>query len=138
MTVPREGLVVRHCPAEGRYRAVVLRAAVAHEVREAVNRHFRTVLFAILEEQLLARQLRFAVVALAIATNKCCLNGRGEHDGSFVIMLFQCFQQRRGKAEVSLHKLLVVLGAVHPCKVEYKVAIRAVDVQLLRRAVEVI
>lgn len=136
--VDHEGLVVRHRPAEGRYGRVVLGAAVTHEVREAVDCHLHAVLFAILEEQLLARQLALAVVALTIPPDERRLNGGGEHDRSLVPVLFERVQQRGGEAEVALHELLVVLWTVHAREVEHEVAVRAVGVQLLRGAVEVV
>ena len=131
--VDRERLVVRHRPAEGRYRAVVLRPAVPHEVREAVDRHLHAVLLAVAEEQLLARQLGSAVVALTVAPDERRLNRRGQHDGRLIVVLLERVQQRGGKAKVALHELLVVLRAIHASEVEHKVAVRAVGVQLLRR-----
>ena len=136
--VDREGLVVRHRPAEGGHGRIVLRAAVTHEVREAVDCHFHSVLFAILEEQLFPRQFRFAIVALTIPPDERRLNGRGEHDGRFVPVLLQRVQQRESETKVALHELLVVLRTVHAREVEHEVAVRAVGVQLLRGAVEVV
>ena len=53
-------------------------------------------------------------------------------------MLLECIQQCGSKAKIALHKLFVILWAVHPCEVEYKVAVGAVGVQLLRCVVDVV
>ena len=136
--VDRKRLVIRDCPAEGRYGGIILRAAVPHEIREAVDRHLHAVLFAILEEQFFPRQLALAVVALAIPSDERGLNGRGQHDGRFVSVLLERVQQCGGEAEVAPHELLVVLGAVYAREVEHEVAVRAPGIQLLRGAVEVV
>ena len=73
--VDREGLVVRHRPAEGGHGRIVLRTAVPHEIREAVDRHLHAILFAILEEQFFPRQLALAVVTLTIPPDERRLNG---------------------------------------------------------------
>ena len=72
--VDGERLVVGHCPAEGGYSGIVLRAAMPHEVREAVDRHLHAVLFPIAKEQLLPRQLGFAIVALVVTPDERRLN----------------------------------------------------------------
>ena len=111
---------------------------MAHEIRETVDRYFHAVLFAILEEQLFPRQLALAVIALTVTPDERRLNGRGQHDWRLVAMLLERVQQRGGEAEVALHKLLVVLWTVHAREVEHEVAVRAVGIQLLRGAVEVV
>ena len=136
--VDRERLVVGHRPAEGRNGRIVLRAAVPHEVGETVDRHHYAIFLPIVEEQLLSRQLGSAVVALTVAPDQRRLDGRGQHDGRFVVVLLDCIQQRGGKAKIALHELLIVLRAVHASEVEHEVAVCAVCIQLLRRAVDVV
>ena len=46
-------------------------------------------------------------------------------------MFLECIKKQRGKTEVALHKLFRSLGTVHAGKVEDKVAIRAVLVEVL-------
>ena len=53
-------------------------------------------------------------------------------------MLLQCIQQRRSKAKVAGHKLTLVLGAVHTCKIEDKVTILAPSIQFLWYTIKVV
>ena len=62
--------VVRNSVAEGRDRAVIIRAAVPHQVREAINRDLGTGFLAVSKQQLLSCQLAFAVVRLTVTTDK--------------------------------------------------------------------
>ena len=113
--VDRERLVVRHRPAEGRYRAVVLRPAVPHEVREAVDRHLHAVLLAVLEEQLLPCQLALAVIRFAIAPDERRLDGRGQHDGRFVPVLLERIQPV-SYTHLDVYKRQVIAPILQPRK----------------------
>ena len=53
-------------------------------------------------------------------------------------MPLQRIQQRGRKAEVALHELALILGAVHAGQVENKAAGLAVCIQVLPRAVKII
>ena len=53
-------------------------------------------------------------------------------------MLFQRIKKNRGKAKVSFHEIFRIFRAVDTGKIEYKIRIFTVLVQLLRRAVYLI
>ena len=134
-----DGQVVCNIVAEGRHRAVVVGAApLAEQVREAVHQHRRAGLFAVSEKQLLPGQLALAVIALAIAAEEGRLDGAGQHDGARIAVLFQGIQQRRGKAEVALHELALLLRAVDAGQVEHKVRLGAVGVEQGGTGVQVV
>ena len=135
--VDREGLVIRHRPAEGADRTVVLRAGMAHQVREAIDSDLRAGFRPVIKEQLLARLLAAAILAV-IAANQRRLDGRGQHDRGLVAVLFQRIQQQRRKAEVALPEIRRVGGAVHSGKVEHEIGLGAEGIQFLLRVVDVI
>ena len=135
--IDRERLVIRHCPAEGADRTVILRAAVAHQVRKAVDSNLRAGFRPISEEQLLTGLLAAAVFAV-IAANQRGLDGRGQHDGGYVVVLFQHVQQQGRKAEVALLEIRGIGGAVHPSKVEHEIGLGAEGIQFLLRVVDVV
>lgn len=136
--VDREGQIVGNGVAERGYGGVVVRAAVPHEVRETIDRDLHAVFFAVFEEQLFACELRFAVIRLAVTADQSRLNGRGQHNGRFVIVLFQCFEQLRAKTKVALHELRVILRTVHAREVEYKVRLLAILIELHLSAVNIV
>ena len=82
----------------------------------------------------------FAAAVFGVAETACegGLLTRREHDGAFVAMLLQGVEQGAGKAEVALHELLLVLGAVDACEVEDEVAVAAPLVELLMCAIKVV
>ena len=53
-------------------------------------------------------------------------------------MLLQCFQQGGCKAEISQHKLLLILGAIDTSKVKYKITIEAITLEVGRIAVDIV
>ena len=112
--VDREGLVIRHGPAERGNRAVVLWPAVTHQVRKAVDSDLRAGFRPVIEEQLFSRLLAASVLAV-ISTDQCGLDGRGQHDRGLVAVLLEGIQQHGRKAEVSLPEVCGIGGAVHPC-----------------------
>ena len=130
--------VIGNCPAEGADGAVVLGAAMSHQVDKTVDRYLRTGLLSILEEQLLASLFAAAILAVAEATSQSCLNGGGQHDGCLIVVLFQAVQQVGCKAKVALHEVFWVFRAIHACQIEHKVCFLAVFVQLLRGGVQII
>ena len=136
--VDGEGLIVGNCPAEGADGTVVLGAAVSHQVHKTINRNLSPSLLSILEEQFLASLLAASVLAVAETTSQRGLNGRRQHDGCLVVVLFQAVQQIRCKAEVSLHEVFRVLRAIHACQIEYEVCFLAVLVQLRRGGIQII
>ncbi len=130
---------VGYVVAEGRHGRVVVRTApFAEEVRKAVDQHLGARLSAVAEEELLAGELAFAVVAAGVAPDERGLYRRRKHHRARVAVLLEGVEQRRGEAEVALHELAVVLGAVHPGEVEDEVGLAAVAVELLGRRVEVV
>ena len=130
--------VIGNRPAEGADGTVVLGAAVSHQVHETVDSYLCSGLLSILEEQLLASLLAAAVLAVAEATSQRGLNGRRQHDGCLVVVLFQAVQQIRSKTEVALHEIFRVLRTIHTCQIEHKVRLLAVLVQLLRGGIQII
>ena len=136
--VDGEGLIIGNCPAEGADSTIVLGAAVSHQVHKAIDRHLCPGLLSILEEQLLASLFATTVLAVAEAACQGGLNGRRQHDGCLVVVLFQAVQQIRCKAEVSLHEVFRVLRAIHACQIEYEVCFLAVLVQLRRGGIQII
>ena len=70
-----EGLVIGNRPAEGADGTVVLGAAMSHQIHETVDGNLCSGLLSILEEQLLARLLAPAVLAVAETTSQRRLNG---------------------------------------------------------------
>ena len=136
--VDGKGLVIGDCPAEGADSTVVLGAAVSHQVHKTVDGHLCPGLLSILEEQLLASLLAASVLAVAETTSQRGLNGRRQHDGGLVVVLFQAVQQIRSKTEVALHEIFRVLRAIHACQIEYEVCFLAVLVQLRRGGIQII
>ena len=86
--IDRKRFIVGNRPAEGADGAVILGAAVAHQVHKAVDRHLCPNLLSILEEQFLASLLAATILAVAKTTSQRSLNGGGQHDGRLVIVLF--------------------------------------------------
>ena len=120
--VDLDGQVVGDVITERGHHAVVVGAApFAEQVGEPVQQHGSTGLLAVSEEKLLSRQLGAAVVGFPVPADKRGLDGAGQQNGALVPRLFQGIQERGGKAEVSFHELLVVLGPVHPGKMEHKI-----------------
>ena len=133
-----ERFIVGHGPTEGGDGAVVLGAAVAHEVDETVDGHFGPGLLGVGEKELLPCLLAPAVLAVAEATSQRSLNGRRQHDGGLVVVLFQAVQQIRCKAKVALHEIFRVLRAVDTGQVEDEVCLLAICVQLFRSGAQVV
>ena len=80
------GLVIGYSPAEGTDGAVVLGAAVAHEVREAVYCHFSSGFFSIGKEEFFSCFLALSVFAVSKASGKGGLDGGGKHNGTGVVI----------------------------------------------------
>lgn len=53
-------------------------------------------------------------------------------------MSLQCVKQGGGKAEVTLHKLVIVLGAVYASEIEHEVTFLAPCVKLLGGGIEIV
>ncbi len=137
--VDPDGEVVGDVAAERRDGGVVVGTApLAEQVRETVHQHLGAGLAAVVEEELLASQLGLAVITLAVAAYERGLDGAGQHDGAGVAVLLKRVQQGGGEAEVSLHELLLVLGAVDARQVEDEVGAGAPVVELLRGGVKVV
>ena len=66
------------------------------------------------------------------------LNGRRQHDGRLVFVLFQAVQQIRCEAKVALHEIFRVFRTIHTCQIEHKVCFPAVLVQLRRGRIQII
>lgn len=133
------GAAVGDGVAEGRHGGVVARSApLAVEVGEAVDEHRRAGPLGILAEQALPRQLGLAVDRALEAAGEARLRRAGEHDGAFVPVALQGVEHRGCEAEVALHELRLVLGAVDAGQVEDEVGAGAVALQLLGRRVDVV
>lgn len=55
-----------------------------------------------------------------------------------VLLYFERIQQRRCKTKVAAHKLVIILRAVHPGQVKYKINLLAVFVQLLYCGIQIV
>ena len=85
-----DGEAVRDIVAECGHGGVVVRTApLAEEVREAVDEHPSAGLGGVAEEELLARLLAPAVLAVPEAAGQGRLYGGGEHHGTGVPVLFE-------------------------------------------------
>ena len=133
-----EGFIIGNCPTEGGDGAIVLGAAVAHEVDEAVDGHFGPGLLGVGEKELLPCLLAAAILAVAEAPSQGSLDGGGQHNGRLVPMLFQAVQQIRSKTEIALHEVFRVLRAVDTGQVEDEVGFPAICVQFFRSRVQIV
>ena len=136
--VDGEGLIIGHGPTEGGDGAIVLGAAVAHEVDEAIDGHFGPGLLGVGEKELLPCLLAAAILAVAEASGQGGLDGGGQHDGRLVPMLFQAIQQVGSKAKVALHEVFRVLRAVDTGQIEHEVGFPAICVQFFRSGAQVV
>ena len=136
--VDGELFIVGDCPAEGGHGTVVLRAAVSHQVWEAIDRYLCACLLGIVKEQFFACLLTATILAVAEASSQSSLNGRGQHNSCLVVVLFQAVQQVRGKAKIALHEVLRVLRTVHASQIEHEVCLLAILVQFVRSGVQVV
>lgn len=137
--VDRDGEVVGDVVAEGGYGGVVVGTTpFAVEVGETIHQYFGTCFLAIFQEQILASLLAATVLAIAEAASQGGLLRTGEHHRASVLMSLQCVEQGGGEAEVTLHELVIVLGAVDASEIEHEVARLAPCVELLGSGVEVV
>ena len=137
--VDGDGEVVGDVVAEGGYGTIIIGTApFAVEVGETIHQYFGTCFFTILQEQVLASLLAATVFAIAEAASQGGLLGAGKHHGASVLMSFQRVEQSGGEAEVTLHELVIVLGAVDASEIEHEVALLAPCVELLGSGVEVV
>ena len=137
--VDRDGEIIGDVVAEGGYGGVVVGAApFAIEIGEAIDQDFGSRLLTILQEQVLASLLAATVFTIAEAACQGSLLGAGEHHGASVLMSLQRVEQGGGEAEVTLHELVIVLGAVDASKIEHEVALLAPCIKLLGGGVEVV
>jgi len=132
--VDRNGKVSCNVVTEGCHRTVVVGPApLAENVGKAEYIHDRACLLGIGEEQILTRLL-----APSIGVFHLCLDGGGDKYGTGVVVLLQGGEQGIGETEVALHELFLVLGAVHPGKVENKFTVLGIRVQQLGIGVDVV
>ena len=125
--------------AKSGHRAVVVRATpLSEQIRESVNEHLGACLLAILKEQVLPSLLAATILAVSETTRQTCLLRAGKHHRTTVAVLLQGVQQRTGKAEVALHKLLLVLWAIHSGEIEHEIRLRTEFVQKIRIGINII
>ena len=137
--VHRVGQVVRHRVAEGRDGTVVVRTApFSEKIRETIHQHLRACILAIVQEQVLPCFLAAAVLRVAETARQRSLLRRGEHHRAGVPVRPQPLEQSRSEPEVPLHEFRNLLGPVHSREIEHEIALRAPDIQFLRRGVKVI
>ena len=137
--VDRDGEVVGDVVAEGGYCTIVVRTTpFAVEVGEAIDQDFGSRLLTILQEQILASLLAATILAVAETACQGRLLGAGKHHRASVLMSLQCVKQSGGEAEVTLHELVIVLGAVYASEIEHEVALLAPCVKLLGGGIEVV
>ena len=131
--------IVGDVVAEGCHGTVIIRPApFSEKIREAIHKYLRPGLFRIIEEEFLPCLLALAIFPIGITPHKSGLDRAGKHHRAFIAVLLESIKQGGSKAEIALHKLLGILRAVHPGKIEDKVTIRAKSIQLLRRRVHII
>lgn len=137
--VDRDGEVISNVVAEGGYGGVVVGTApFAIEVGEAIDQDFGFRLLTILQEQILTSLLAATVFAVAEAACQGGLLGAGKHHRASVLMSLQRVKQGGGEAEVTLHELVIVLGAVDASEVEDEVTLLAPCVKLVGGGVKVV
>ena len=133
-----DGEIIGDVVAEGSYGTIIIGTApFAIEVGEAIDQDFRSRLLTILQEQVLASFLAATVLAIAKTACQGRLLRAGEHHGASILMGLQCVKQGGGEAEVTLHELVIVLGAVDASEIEHEVTFLAPCVKLLGGGVEV-
>ena len=137
--VDGNGQVVGNVIAEGSHcRVVVGTAPFAKEIGETIYQHSRTGGGSIVEEQLLACLLALAIFARTETSGEGGLDRRAEHYGAGIVVLAQGIEQCGCKAEIALHKLVWILRAIDPGKVEHKVGFAAIAVELVGSRVDVV
>ena len=137
--VDRDGEIIGDIVAECGYGTIIIRSApFAIEVGETIHQYLGSRLLSILQEQVLTSLLAATVLAIAEAASQGGLLRAGEHHGTSVLMSLQRVEQGGGEAEVALHELVIVLGAVDASEVEHEVALLAPCVELLGGGIEVI
>lgn len=136
--VDRDGEVIGDVVAEGSYGTIIIGTApFAVEVGETIHQYFGTCFRTILQEQVLASLLATTILTIAEAASQGGLLRTGEHHRASVLMSLQCVKQGGGKAEVTLHELVIVLGAVYASEIEHEVTLLAPCVKLLGGGIEV-
>ena len=137
--VDSDGEIIGDVVAEGGYGTIIIRSApFAIEVGETIDQNFGSRLLTILQEQVLASLLAATVFTIAEAASQGGLLRTGEHHRASVLMSLQCVKQGGGKAEVTLHKLVIVLGAVYASEIEHEVTFLAPCVKLLGGGIEIV
>ena len=137
--VDRDGEVIGDVVAEGGYGTIIIRSApFAIEVGETIDQNFGSRLLTILQEQVLASFLAATVLAITETACQGRLLRAGEHHGASILMGLQCVKQGGGEAEVTLHELVFVLGAVYASEIEHEVALLAPCVELLGGGIEIV
>lgn len=130
--VDRDGEVIGDVVAEGSYGTIIIGTApFAIEVGETIDQDFGSRLLTILQEQVLASFLAATVLAITETACQGRLLRAGEHHGASILMGLQCVKQGGGKAEVTLHELVIVLGAVYASEIEHEVTFLAPCIELL-------
>ena len=134
-----DGEVIGDVVAECGYGGVVVGTTpFAVEVGETIHQYFGTCFLTILQEQVLASFLAATVLAITETACQGRLLRAGEHHGASILMGLQCVKQGGGEAEVTLHELVIVLGAVYASEIEHEVALLAPCVKLLGGGIEVV
>lgn len=137
--VDRNGEVIGDVVAEGSYGTIIIGTApFAIEVGETIDQDFGTCFLTILQEQVLASFLAATVLTITETACQGGLLGAGEHHGASFLMSLQCVKQSGGEAEVTLHELVIVLGAVDASEIEHEVALLAPCVKLLGGGIEIV
>ena len=137
--VDSDGEIIGNVVAESGYCTIIVRTTpFAIEIGEAIDQDLGSRLLSILQEEVLTSLLAATVFAVAEAACQRGLLGTGEHHGASVLMSLQRVEQGGGEAEVALHELVIVLGAVDASEVEHEVALLAPCVELLGSGIKVI
>ena len=137
--VDGNGEIIGDVVAERGDGTIIIRSApFAIEVGKTIDQDFGSRLLTILQEQVLASFLAATIFAIAEAASQGGLLGAGEHHGASVLMSLQCVKQDGGEAEVALHELVIVLGAVDASEIEHEVALLAPCVKLLGGGIEIV
>ena len=128
------GQIMGYIMAECSHRTVIVGATpLTKYIRKTIDQHFCASFFTIIKHQLFSCPLRLTVRIILSS-----LRGRREHHRARIAVFFQCIKQCGGKAKIPLHEFRRFFRTVHACKVEHKIRLTTINVQLRGVTVHVI
>ena len=136
--VDGKGFVVRDAIAKRGYERVILRSAMPHQIREAIDGDLSSRFLRIVEEELFPGLLAASILAISESPGEGRLDRGREHDRSLVAMLLEKIEQLGSEPEVPLHEILGVLRSIYAREIEDEVRLLAIRVELLGGGAEII